>query len=308
MATQVVVPGNLFRQAPAFLRSGPGEELVEPRPAPTTTVRVSPPRQVGAERKDREREQLVVNLLPLVRRVALRVRRRLPAYVEIDDLISSGVLGLLDAVRKFDTRKHVELKSYARHRIRGAIMDGVRSLDNASRYMRKKDKEAETVYRVLETKLGHPPSDEEIAQALGVSLEKWYYVAQQLQVVGMDWLRPLGSVGREDSDAASEETLVADNAEHQFDWCYRREQREILKRCLASIPERERGIVQLHYERNITLRTIAKKLGVHESRVSQLHSVALARLRWQVKKLMTRPQSRAPRLRARLRPTTGSTM
>jgi len=303
-----VVPGNPFRQTPAFLRSGPGEELVEPRPAPTTTVRVSPPRQVGAERKDREREQLVVDLLPLVRRVALQVRRRLPAHVEIDDLISSGVLGLLDAVRKFDPRRNASLRTYAGYRIHGAIMDGVRSLDSASRHMRKKDKEAETVYRVLETKLGRPPSDEEIAQALGVSLEKWYYVAQQLQVVGMGWLRPLGSVGTEDSDAASEETLVADNQGHQFDSCYRREQREILERCLASIPEREREVVQLHYDRNVTLKEIAKKLGCHESRVSQLHSVALARLRWQVKKLMTRPRSRAPRLRARLRPTTGSTM
>jgi RNA polymerase sigma factor for flagellar operon FliA len=233
---------------------------------------------------------LVVDLLPLVRRIALRVRRRLPANVEVDDLISSGVLGLLDAVRKFDTRKHVELKSYARYRIRGAIMDGVRSLDTASRHMRKRDKEAETVYHGLEAKLRRPPSDEEMAEALGVSLEKWFRLVWQLQQVGLDWLRPLDSVGTRDPEAGSEETLVADNAEHQFDSCYRREQEEILKRCLGGIPDRERQIMQLHYERNVAFKRIAKKLGVDESRVSQLHSAALARLQERVEEIMNHPQ------------------
>ena len=293
MATQVVVPRKPFQQTPAFLRSRTREGPVEPHPAPTSTVLVSPERQVGTERKDLQRDQWVVNLLPLVRRMALHVRRRLPVDVEVDDLISSGVLGLLDAVRKFDTRKHVELKTYAQHRIRGAIMDGVRSLDSASRYMRKKDKEAENACRALETKLRRPPSDEEMAEALGLSLEKWFRLVWQLQHVGLDWLSPLESVARKDPEPASEGTLFADNQGHQFDSCYRHEQREILDRCLELIPWRERKVVQLHYDRNVTLREIAKTLGCHESRVSQLHSVALARLRWQVKKLMTRPQSRA---------------
>ena len=308
MATEVVVPGKPFPQTAAFVRSRPGEALGGRRPAPTRSVRPSPRRQGGAEREDPECDQLVVDLLPLVRRIALRIRRRLPPDVEADDLISSGVLGLLDAVRKFDTRKHVELKSYARYRIRGAIMDGVRSLDTASRHMRKRDKEAETVYHGLEAKLRRPPSSKEMAKALGVSLENWFRLVWQLQQVGLDWLRPLDSVGTKDPEAGSEETLVADNAEHQFDSCYRREQKEILKRCLGGIPERERQIVQLHYERNVTLKKIAKQLGVDESRVSQLHSAALARLRWQVEKLMTRQQLRATRLRARLKPTTGSTV
>ncbi len=290
MATQVVVPGKPFPQTAAFVRSRPQEALGERRPAPTSSVRPSPRRQGGTERKDPERDQLVVDFLPLVRRIALRVRRRLPPNVEVDDLISSGVLGLLDAVRKFDMCKHVELKSYARYRIRGAIMDGVRSLDTASRHMRKRDKEAETVYHGLEAKLRRPPSDEEMAEALGVSLEKWFRLVWELQQVGLDWLRPLESVGTKDPEAGSEETLVADNAEHQFDSCYRQEQRTILKRCLVRIPEREREIVLLHYERDITLRKIAKKLGVHESRVCQLHSAALARLKERVEEIVNQPQ------------------
>lgn len=295
MATQAVVPGKPFPETGAFVRSGSQEGLGERRPAPTSSVRPSARRRAGAERKDPERDQLVVNLLPLVRRIALRIRRRLPPNVEVDDLISSGVLGLLDAVRKFDTRKHVELKSYARYRIRGAMMDGVRTLDSASRHMRKRDKEAETVYHALEAKLRRSPTDEEMAEALGVSLEKWFRLVWQLQEVGLRWLRPLGSAGTKDPETASEETLVADNAEHQFDSCYRQEQRTILKRCLARIPEREREIVLLHYERDITLKKIAKKLGVHESRVSQLHSVALARLQERVEEIMNHPQSRVAR-------------
>jgi RNA polymerase sigma factor for flagellar operon FliA len=296
MATQVVLPGRPFPERGTFVRSDPQEGLGERRPARTSSVRPSAPRQPGAERKDPQHDELVVNLLPLVSRIALRIRRRLPPNVEVDDLISGGVLGLLDAVRKFDTRRHVGFQTYARYRIRGAIMDGVRSLDTASRHMRKRDKEAETVYHALEAQLRRAPSDEEMAEALGVSLEKWFRLVWELQQVGLDWLRPLESVGIRDPEAASEETLVADNAEHQFDSCYRQEQRTILKRCLARIPERERKIVLLHYERDITFRKIAKKLGVHESRVSQLHSAALARLQERVEEIMNRPQSRAPRL------------
>src|SRR5437870_966047 len=108
-------------------------------------------------------DQLMVRLLPLVKRMALQMRERLPAHVDLDDLVGAGVLGLIDAVRKFDARKHVKLESYARHRIRGAILDGLRSLDGASRDMRRKAKGAEKVYRVLERKLGRPVGDDEMA-------------------------------------------------------------------------------------------------------------------------------------------------
>jgi RNA polymerase sigma factor for flagellar operon FliA len=296
MATQVVVLGEPSRQVPAFIRSRPGEGLVEPRPAPRMSARASPRRQVGAERKDPERDQWVVNLLPLVRRVALQVRRRLPVDVEVDDLVSAGALGLLDAMRKFDASKHVKLGTYAWYRIRGAMLDDMRSLDTASRYMRKKGKQAESVRRALEGKLRRRPRDEEMAEALGVSLEKWFRLVWQLQEVGFDRLGPFAWAGTNDSEGANQETLPAENQENQFDRLYRREQREILKRCLGRIPERERLIVQLHYDRNVTLEKIADKLGVDESRVSQLHCAALARLRRRVKEMMNRPQSCGPRL------------
>jgi RNA polymerase sigma factor for flagellar operon FliA len=237
----------------------------------------------------------VLSLLPLVKRVAYQMRERLPLHVELDDLVSSGVIGLVDAVRKFDSRRHVRLEQYARHRIRGAILDGLRSLDTASRDMRKKNRRAEAVYQQLEMGLGRPPSEMELAAGLGMSLDTWYRTARELQVLGMDWLRPLGVTGRKGALRTQEEVLAADNDHHQFHSCYRREQREILDRALARIPERERRIVRLYYQQELTMKEIGNYLKIDESRVSQLHSVALARLRRQVKNLLRGSRHDAPR-------------
>jgi RNA polymerase sigma factor for flagellar operon FliA len=290
MATQAVTPGNSFRRTLPFLPPQDWAGRVAPR-----GVRLVPAPQAEAARKKAECDQLVVKLLPLVKRIALQVRERLPLHVEMDDLVSTGVLGLVDAVSKFDVRKRVKLESYARYRIRGAILDGLRGLDSASRDMRKKDKKAETVYRVLEARLRRPPNDEEMAGALGVSLAKWFRAVRELQTVGMDWLRPMGSVGVKESRPSSEEMVVADNQDHQFQSCYRREQRGILQRSLGRIPERERQVVQLYYDQELTMKEIGEKLGIDESRVSQLHSAALARLRLRVKEIISHPQPCAPR-------------
>jgi RNA polymerase sigma factor for flagellar operon FliA len=255
-------------------------------------VRLGAEAHLRALRQDRARQQLAVKLLPLVKRMALQVRERLPQHVDVEDLVSTGVLGLVDAVRKFDARKHVKLESYARYRIRGAILDGLRGLDHASRDMRKKSKKAESVYRALEARLGRAPSDEELAAGLGMSLERWYRTVRELQTLGMEWFRPMGLVGNKESRPASEESLVADNQEHQFHSCYRREQREILDHALGRIPERERQVVQLYYDQELTMKEIARKLGVDESRVSQLHSAALAHLRSRVQEMVNHPRPR----------------
>ena len=225
----------------------------------------------------------MVRLLPLDKRMALQMREHLPAHVDLDDLVGAGVLGLIDAVRKFDARKHVKLESYARHRIRGAILDGLRSLDAASRDMRKKAKGAEKVYRELERKLGRPVGDDEMAGALGVSLKKWYRTVQELQPVGVDWLRPMEAAELRQQDP---ETLVASPQASAFDQRYRREQKAILNRAMTCLTERDRLMMSLYYERGLTMKEIGEKLGVDESRVSQLHSAALARLESRVKAML----------------------
>lgn len=244
------------------------------------------------------RDQLAIKLLPLVRRLALQMRERLPTHVELEDLVSAGVIGLLDAIGKFDGRKNVKLESYAQHRIRGAILDGLRRLDNASRDMRKKTKKAERLYHDLQTRLGRPPSDGEIAEALGVSLKKWYRMVQELQAVGFEWLRPMGSVAMKESVESREETLAADDHENQFELTYRREQKEILNRALARLSEREQKIVSLYYQQEFTMKEIGNHLGIDESRVSQLHSSALLRLRARAREILSWPRPSVTRLMA----------
>ncbi|MBI1941573.1 MAG: FliA/WhiG family RNA polymerase sigma factor [Acidobacteria bacterium] len=233
---------------------------------------------------------MVLKLLPLVKRMALQMRERLPLHVELDDLVSTGVLGLVDAVRKFDSRKDVKLESYARHRIRGAMLDGLRSVDSASRDMRKKEKKAESVYRSLELRLGRPPGDVEMARALGITLTKWYRAARELQAVGFDWLRPMSSVRVKEFKETSGESLPADGRDNQFDQCYRREQRDLLNRALTRLSERERQIVQLYYHHDLTMKQVGSRLGIDESRVSQLHSAALARLRSRINEAVRYPR------------------
>ena len=249
----------------------------------------------GASAKHSLVNKLVVKLLPLVRRVALPMRERLPGHVEMDDLISLGTLGLVDAVKKFDAKKQVRLELYAQYRIRGAILDGLREMDHASRDMRRKNKNAEKVYLELESSLGRPPSDQEMAQALGISLKRWYQLTSELKSVGIDWLRPLAAVGTQEPAAVYEDSLPADNAGHQFEECYDREKKEILQKAMGRIPDRERQVIDLYYHQGQTMREIGDRLGIDESRVSQLHSSALGRLRKRVKEFLTNPIQPEPR-------------
>ena len=291
MATQVAVPPTTLPGVrPGVLPPFPfwEDQIPVPRATPQgPSIAVVRNETIGLERAEVNR--LVVALLPLVKRVAMQMRERLPLHVEVDDLVSTGVLGLVDAIQKFDARKQVRLERYAQHRIRGAILDGLRGLDSASRDMRKKNKKAERIYRGLEVKLGRPPNDAEMAEGLGISLASWYRTVRELQFVGIDWLRPMGSVGIKESRVVCEDTLAADNEGHQFEACYRREQKEIFREALECIPERERRVVQLYYQKELTMREIGEKLEIDESRVSQLHSAALVRLRKRVRESLQNP-------------------
>ena len=286
MATQIATPTT--SHFPALLPTLPSREGRRPEFRGDTQLQKEA--RVRAEIK-----RLVVALLPLVKKVALHMRERLPVHVELDDLVSTGVLGLVDAVQKFDASKQVRLEQYAQHRIRGAILDGLRGLDTASRDMRRKNKNAERVYRELEAKLGRTPNDQEMAKALGLSLGRWYRTVLELNAVGVDWLRPLASVGTRESVPVPEDSLPAANEGHQFEACYLRERKEILHRALGHIPERERQVVELYYREELTMREIGERLGIDESRVSQLHSTALERLRRRVKDFLLNPVRPMPR-------------
>ena len=236
-----------------------------------------------------ERQRVLVRMLPLVKRMAYQMREHLPAHVDVEDLIGNGTLGLVDAVSKFDSTKQVKPESYARHRIRGSILDGLRSLDPVSRDMRKKNRRVEQVYRQLEARLGRPASDEEIAAALGMNLPQWHNTLREMQGVGVEGWSRAGSAAPTIKHVTTEETLATDPEEDPFQACYRAEQRAILRRALAHLRERDRLIITLYYQEELTMKQIAARLNVDESRISQLHSAALARLKTCVQALL-KPQ------------------
>ncbi|MGH9328712.1 MAG: FliA/WhiG family RNA polymerase sigma factor [Terriglobia bacterium] len=235
-----------------------------------------------------ERDQWALKLLSLVRRVAFEMRERLPQHVDVDDLAGAGVIGLLDAVRKFDARKHVKIETYARHRIRGAILDSLREMDPVSRDMRRKNKAAEKVYHNLESNLGRAVTDEEMAQALGISLKKWYASVRELNTVGSEWMRPNQIP---ETFVTDENNLAADDRDNPFDLCYRQEQRELINRGAAQLPERERTVLSLYYEEDMSMKQIGGMLGIDESRVSQIHSAAITRLRTKVRRTLQQGSS-----------------
>jgi RNA polymerase sigma factor for flagellar operon FliA len=228
--------------------------------------------------RDIDRQKMLVELLPLVKRVALKIRERLPAQVELDDLSANGVLGLVDAVAKFDASKRVKLETYARHRVRGAILDGLRAADPATRDLRLKNKRVQKLYRELEVKVGRSVQDEEMAAASGMSLGQWHSALTEIQNVGIDCGSRVLSAGPTTKLQSTDPELLIDGGDNPFDMYYRREQREILGRAIARLPERERQVISL-YSQGLTMKQIAQLMHVDESRVSQLHSGALVRLK-----------------------------
>ena len=259
--------------------------VISRRPLAPSRVRATARSEV---RRAQERQRLLVEMLPFAKRMAFKIREHLPAHVEVDDLLANGVLGLVDAVAKFDSTKRVKLESYARHRIRGGILDGLRSADPASRDLRRKNKQIQKLYRELEVKLGRPVADEEIAAALGMNLAEWHRTLNEIQSVGFDFGARTLSAGptAKSSNRRIEPEALADDHADPFDLCYRREQHEVLGRALSHLRERDRQIISLYYEKELTMKQIADCLHVDESRVSQLHSAALLRLKASVDSLL----------------------
>ncbi len=237
-----------------------------------------------------QRNTALVAMLPLVRRIALKVREHLPAHVEVDDLYANGILGLVDAVEKFDVGKRVKLESYARHRVRGAILDGLRTADPATRDLRRKNKTIQRLYRKLEIKFGRPVHDDEMAAASGMNLAQWHRMLNEVHSAGLDGGSRVLSAGPTVRLPSTDPELLIDHSDDPVDLCYRCEQREILGRAFTHLRDRERQIVSLRYHGGMTMKQIAQVMHVDESRVSQIHSTAIARLKASVNSLMHPPK------------------
>ncbi len=232
------------------------------------------------------RENLLIEMLPLAKRIALKIREHLPTHVEVDDLISDAYRGLVDSVARFDARKRTKLGTYARHRVRGAILDGLRAADPATRDLRRKNKEIHELYRELEAKVRRPVHDEEMATAAGMTLTQWHRALNEVQSAGFDCGSRVLSAGPTFPRQSTDPELLVDGSDDPFEICYRRQQRKILSRALCRLRQRERQILNLYYRHELTMKQIADRMGVDESRISQLHSTAIARLKTSVNSLL----------------------
>ena len=230
-----------------------------------------------------ERESLIVETLPLIKHVAHRVATRLPTNIEMRDLVNAGVLGLLDAVDKFEPERNVKFKTYAEVRIRGAILDSLRNLDWAPRSLRKKSKDLEKTYAELTQKLGRPATDEEVSEALGEDIEDFHALVDQLHGLTVGSFENLSD--SEDSDNYIN-YYPDDGSNDPYARFETNELTGLLTEAIEELPEKERLVLSLYYYEEFTMKEIGALLGVNESRVSQLHTKATLRLRGKLSKLV----------------------
>jgi RNA polymerase sigma factor for flagellar operon FliA len=234
------------------------------------------PTRLKAVELTSEQEQLLLEHLPIVRFLARRIHERLPQHVEIEDLFSAGVVGLMDAFAKFDPAKKVQFRSYAQFRIRGAILDSLRTLDWSPRELRRKGRAVEDSIRTLTAKLGRAPTEIEIAAELGTDLESYQMLLGELK--GLE----IGTLHLERNEDSGEEELAYVPGRPEEDplfRCLRGEMEERLTGAIQDLPERERLVMTLYYYEEMTMREIGMALGVVESRVSQIHASAVLHLR-----------------------------
>jgi RNA polymerase sigma factor for flagellar operon FliA len=228
----------------------------------------------------RARERLVVAYAPLVKYVAGRMSSGLPAHVEEADLISYGLIGLINAIERFDLAREIKFETYAIPRIRGAIIDELRSLDWVPRSVRARAREIERANTKLEHKLQRAPTDEEMSSELGITVEEFHESLVQISNSTIAALDELWSVSDSSGDSVSLlDTLQDPHAPNPELVVDATELKDRVADAIARLPEREKLVIALYYYENLTLREIGEVLGVTESRISQLHTKAVLRLR-----------------------------
>lgn len=265
----VPAPVRSTRRAPAA-RAVPAKPM-----GMATTLHSSHPRAATtqAAKLDR-RDRVVLEHLPLVKAIAVRVHENLPVHVDLDDLVHAGILGLFDAASKFNPEKQVVFSSYAKHRIKGAILDSLRQLDWASRDMRRRHKQVEAATRDLASTLQRAPTEAEVAEKLGMDVERWRTMMLDLRNVGLISASTRSNEGDElpAPDFPSSPETQPDSI------CAREQLRAVLGVAMKTLPERYQKVVLLYYTNEMTMKEIGGVLGINESRVSQIHKSALEKM------------------------------
>ncbi len=233
-----------------------------------------------------ERNQLILEQLPQVRFIAQKIHARLPHHIALEDLVNTGVLGLIEALAKFDPKRNVQLQSYARYRIQGAILDSLREQDWSPRLLRQKERQLERAREKLQLELGRAPSQAEIADGLGVSDHQFQLLLRDLQGLEVASLQEPTYL-----DGHSLDEKMADTAEESpFVLCQRAEMNGLLEQAMSKLPLRKRQVLDLYYFKGLTMKETGARMGVCESRVSQIHSSAVASLKARMKEVLITQQ------------------
>ncbi len=237
-----------------------------------------------------ERNRLVLEQLPQVRYIAQKIHARLPHHIQLDDLINTGVLGLIEALAKYDPARNVGLQSYARYRIQGAILDSLREQDWSPRLLRQKSRQLEAAQETLRGQLGRNPSRTELAAEMGISDEQLNHLLQDLKGLEVTSLQePLFSNGH-----VLEETMAATGEENPFTLCQSTEMNGRLEQAMSKLPPRKRYILDLYYFRGMTMKEVGSRMGVCESRISQIHSAALTSLKARMREVLASHTGQTP--------------
>jgi RNA polymerase sigma factor FliA len=242
--------------------------------------------RIAEETATDERERLILEHLPQVRLIARRIQERLPENISLDDLISTGVIGLISAIDHFDPTHNVKLKTYAEYKIRGAILDSLRGLDWAPRQKRKKAKQIEAAITAAEQKLQRAPIEEEIAAQLNLSVEE--YRGWLIEIRGLNFGNVEYASGETGRDVLQ---FVADDEDNLPSKLFERAELErLLAEAIGHMPRIEQTVLSLYYHEELTLREIAGIVDLHESRISQLKAQAILRIRSHVEKRWPGPR------------------
>jgi RNA polymerase sigma factor for flagellar operon FliA len=229
---------------------------------------------VAQNSKTAKRDRVVLEHLPLVKAIAVRVHENLPVHVDLDDLVHAGVLGLFDAATKYNPDKRVNFASYAKHRIKGSILDSLRQLDWASRDLRRRHKQLEAVTRDLAAELQRNPTEAEVAERLGMDAGRWRQMMMEMRNVG---LISANTRSTEHDDLPAPDYPSAPETQPD-NMCAREQMRSMLARAMTTLPDRYKQVVELYYSNEMTMKEIGGVLGINESRVSQIHKSALEKM------------------------------